>query len=306
MQTITYTNSALRPSYSMVSAKQCGSKISTDPIMIGGLVKKCDPCREVSDFTLKVFNTDKSSFLFYVLGTATVTLLKQVAGVWQTVAGSFGTVYPKGFMPNEPFYQGVIIDWQTVFTNFGKGLYKLNIAIGGNDYQSYKYNCDQYDCDLANKTVYLECKMPKGYLGDTTNQQNQINFSGYDWIEYHRIPAVIVSEENNTDKITYFVGKKAVVTEINAHSVTNTMKFKLITNPMPVDYSNFLLLVTQFSVKLTEDHVKAFSEKYKKFDCMAESGSVNFTENEILQGANLRQLTLNLMPIYVNQMNLNV
>lgn len=305
MQTIIYPNSALRPSYSMVSQIACGKKISTDPIMIGGLVKKCDPCKISKGFRLSVFSTDKSSFLLYVLGTFTPTLLKNVSGVWQTTVGSFGTIYPKGFIPNEPFYAGVVIDWNTVFATHGNGIYKLNIAIGVNNFESYEYVCSQYSCLAADKTIYLQCSMPKGYLGDPNNQLNQINFTDYDWIEYHRIPAAIVSEEHQHESTTYNIGRKEVVTEIMPHRATTQTKFTVKTSPMPVDYLNFLMQIMKFKVVLTSDNEKDFSDKYKKFLCISDQASVSFTENEILLGASLRQMTVNFMPKFVNKMNLN-
>ena len=138
------------------------------------------------------YKNDKNEFLFKRLvssDTVAIELYKDGIKVDDLNTNTYGTFF-NSFTGSaeQQLYVGYLLDWELVFNAFGSGKYtvqaQLNIIGNATTYESREFDLMVYSDEAAHQTVRIESTQNGNIIG------NQFDFTGLNWYQSLRIPAV--------------------------------------------------------------------------------------------------------------------
>ena len=208
MATINFVGDSLVNWYGTNVLNECvkfGSGTIAEQI-IGFVPCKIEGTTCVNDcFTVPAFSGDFNSFLFEFapsIVNADFRLFKLVNDTFvqiSVLSALEGLKYNLGTINNYPYYAGYLIDWEKVFTLYGKGTYQFQVfdsVTPDDSLKSYPFILDADDCNLKDGTIKLEGTQVGRYnnFNYTKDNGQLLNYDLYnlDWFDSCRYFGKIV------------------------------------------------------------------------------------------------------------------
>ncbi len=193
-------------------------------------------------------NNDKSDFYFpgnSGISSISLTLEKLINGVWTTsviiINSTYGDFFAFGKHPDfsgNPFiddfgnrYTGVFLNWLTVLTNKGYGMYRMKIIYTDiftnvtTLYSQSQYNLRPWSCDITDGTIRID-SLNQGLRGTLTDNTAQIDYST-GWNSQIRLRGIFLytgssynKEFNQYGDSQYNINKPIIHEQIPKYSLT--------------------------------------------------------------------------------------
>lgn len=206
------------------------------------------PCDYECKYTEYAFGSNTTEFtndktrqlvkLVTALDTVQFTLVNaKTLEEYDLNAGTYGTYYDNGFSASNPLYAGVEVDWYSVYTLLGIGVFYIKIehttlsrtfTTETHHFQVLPFNEETADNTIRIKTFH------DGVLSSGIDYQN------LEWESMVRLPARVI-QKSPIQETTEFVSlneRKKTFSQINERVIT---EWTIKTDPIPSEVYNHLI-----------------------------------------------------------------
>lgn len=171
--------------------------------------------------------------------SAEFVIQKKIAGNWTdqvTIADdTYGDYYPQGSFASKLKYAGFIVNWASVLSTIGEGLYRIKVTEvnplypSGTSQYSMSFCLKEYSCKTAENTVRLDWTNTKK-IGDIMNDRRKLDFGDIVWPGQLRIKNSIFGYPKSayeTEEVQYQNGEFQTVSD------KQTETYQLVIGPVP-------------------------------------------------------------------------